>query len=132
MSLAQAFKVICGVSLIVLLGAGCAAILAYDVPPIAEAGPDQTIKLGGTLTLDASKSREIDSGKLVRYKWTVVGVPKGNEAALGKVLYDGPNATYTMTWSSDASGVGVWTIELRAYDDGGNLAADEMHVIVEK
>ena len=67
------------ITICVLLPAFCllltACALVEDVPPVADAGQDQTVKLGTPLTLDASRSREIDGGTIVEYRWTIIGVP---------------------------------------------------------
>ena len=73
-----------GTALCCLLLAACS--LVEDVPPVADGGKDQTVKLGAPITLDASKSREIDGGRIVEYRWTIIGVPKGKEDQLNRVI----------------------------------------------
>ncbi|MCA1552988.1 MAG: hypothetical protein LC737_01275, partial [Chloroflexi bacterium] len=76
---------------------------------MADAGKDQTVKLGTPITLDATKSREIDGGKIVEYRWTVVGVPKGKEDQLNRVLATTNEPTATIELPNDEGAVGVWT-----------------------
>jgi hypothetical protein len=116
--------------LLLMLPTACA--LVEDVPPVADAGPDQSVKLGTPITLDASKSREIDGGNIVSYRWTVTGVPKGKEDWLNKVLVTAADPKPTVQLPSDDGALGVWTIEMRATDDGGNLAANEVHITLVK
>ena len=116
--------------LLLILPTACA--LVEDVPPVADAGPDQSVKLGTPITLDASKSREIDGGTIVSYKWTVTGVPKGKEDWLNKVLITAADPKPTVQLPSDDGAAGVWTIEMRATDNGGNLAANEVHITLVK
>ena len=70
--------------IVVLLLSGCG--LVEDVPPVADAGKDQTLKLGATVALDASKSREIDGGRIVEYRWMIIGVPRGKESDVNRVV----------------------------------------------
>ena len=116
--------------IIVLLLAGCG--LVEDVPPVADAGKDQTAKLGSTLALDASKSREIDGGRIVEYRWTIIGVPRGKESDVNRVVATGPGAQTSIELPGDDGALGVWTLELRVTDDGGNRAANEVHVTLVK
>ena len=116
--------------IIVLLLAGCG--LVEDVPPVADAGKDQTVKLGATVALDASKSREIDGGRIVEYRWTIIGVPKGKESDVNRVVATAPGPQTSIELPADDGALGVWTLELRVTDDGGNRAANEVHVTLVK
>ena len=118
----------------IVIGALClllaACSLVEDVPPVADAGPDQTVKLGAPVSLDASKSREIDGGKIVQYQWTITGVPKGKEDQLNKVVATTADPRTSVQLPADAGAVGVWTLEVRVTDDGGNRAANEVHITI--
>ncbi|MCP5197341.1 MAG: hypothetical protein H6974_11225 [Gammaproteobacteria bacterium] len=50
-------------------------------PPVAEAGPAQTVPLGATVQLDGSGSSDADGDGLT-YQWTLTTVPLGSTAAL--------------------------------------------------
>jgi hypothetical protein len=49
--------------------------------PIAEAGPDQTTRVGEPVTLDGSGSYDVDSDTLT-YRWEIVERPEGSTVAL--------------------------------------------------
>lgn len=120
----------------VLLSAFCllttACSLIEDVPPVADAGQDQTVKLSAPIMLNASKSREIDGGKIVEYRWTIIGAPKGKEGELNRVIAATQTPTVTIQLPNDDGAVGVWTFELRVTDNGNNRAANEVRVTVTK
>ncbi|MDR4508329.1 MAG: PKD domain-containing protein [Candidatus Brocadiaceae bacterium] len=52
-----------------------------DVPPLADAGPDQPVTIGETVSLDGSGSSDAN-GDALTYKWTLVSRPFGSNAAL--------------------------------------------------
>lgn len=110
-----------------------ACSLVEDVPPVAHAGDDQkAVKLGAPIVLDASKSREIDGGSIVEYRWTIIGVPKGKESELNKVLATLKEARTQIQLPSDEGALGTWTLELRVTDNSGNRAANDVRVTLVK
>jgi len=52
-------------------------------PPSANAGPDQTVSVGNTVTLDGSGSKDVDGDQLTM-AWSFVSVPAGSSAALSR------------------------------------------------
>jgi len=52
-----------------------------DVAPIANAGSSQSAVVGGTVTLNGSKSTDTD-GVALTYQWSVVSAPSGSKAAI--------------------------------------------------
>lgn len=56
------------------------AILDNSVP-IADAGPDQTVPVGATASLDGTGSSDID-GDTLTYAWELTGMPAGSAAVL--------------------------------------------------
>jgi len=78
---ATAGRAMCvAIAMLVLLGAGIrgAAVgkfgpVPMDSPPVADAGPDQTVNEGATVQFDGAGSTD-DTG-IVNYTWTVPGNP---------------------------------------------------------
>ena len=52
-----------------------------NTPPVANAGPDQTVVVTQTVTLDGSHSTDAD-GDPLQYRWSMVAVPTGSHASL--------------------------------------------------
>ena len=52
-----------------------------NTAPVANAGPDQTVQLGATVTLNGSGSNDVDGNPLT-YQWAFVTVPTGSTAKL--------------------------------------------------
>ncbi|MBI3803173.1 MAG: hypothetical protein HY282_05360 [Nitrospirae bacterium] len=76
--------------------------------PTANAGPDQAVASGATVTLDGSASSD-PNGKTVHYQWQLVSTPKGSAAKL-----DTPASVVT-TFVADTDG--VYKIQLQAIED---------------
>jgi hypothetical protein len=75
--------------------------------PVADAGNDATINLGGTAQLDGSQSTDADYN-LITFSWTVIDQPAGSDAGLQGA--DSGNATVTPDMA------GNYTLELMVYD----------------
>jgi K319L-like, PKD domain/PKD domain/Calx-beta domain len=54
---------------------------ACNTPPVADAGPDQTLALGAQVLLDGSRSTDAD-GDALTFAWSFVNVPPGSQALL--------------------------------------------------
>jgi hypothetical protein len=109
--------------------AGCA--LATKAPPVANAGPDMTARVGERVSYDGSQSVDLDGGEIVYYQWKVTAAPEGREEETGRVLREGEDAAVWTTESALANeDVGEWVIELRVTDDEGQSATDEMMLTV--
>ena len=93
--------------------------------PYAEAGPNQTVKyvpfVGAKVKVDASGS--IDDGRIVEYWWDF-GVNDDPEYTDDIVVSSSPTAEYTYTE------IGTYIVTLRITDDAGNMAVDDLKVIV--
>ena len=110
-----------------------ACALVEDVPPVAHAGDDQkAVKLGTPILLDASKSREIDGGTIVEYRWTISGAPKGKENELNKIIVTSKEPKAQVQLPNDEGALGVWTLELRVTDNSGNRAANDVRITLVK
>jgi PKD repeat protein len=85
-----------------------------NTPPVADAGPDQTVYLGTTVVLDGSGSHDVD-GPIAGYSWDFGdGTPVGS----------GVEVTH------DYSDHGVYTVTLTVTDDFGEMDTDTCTVTV--
>ena len=57
------------------------SITTLNSPPVANAGPDQTLFVTNTVTLDGTGSTDVD-GSAITYSWALISVPTGSGAAL--------------------------------------------------
>ena len=108
---------------------GCA--LATKAPPVANAGPDVTVHVGETVSLDGSSSIDLDGGPIVYYHWSIRAAPEGRQDEVGRVLQEGQDAAVCTTdLAMNEDNLGQWTVELRVTDDEGQSATDEMMLTV--
>jgi mono/diheme cytochrome c family protein len=90
--------------------------------PVADAGPDQTVEVGTTVTLDGTGSSDPD-GDALSYRWTL-SVPDGSSAALDDA------SVATPTFTPDVAGVYNATLVV---DDGElEAAADDVAITAEE
>ncbi len=98
----------------------------YEAPenqaPTADAGPDQSVGEGESVTLHGENSSDPD-GSITAYAWTQTG---GTAVALSDP--DGPNPTFTAPLV-DVGGEAL-TFQLTVTDDGGLTASDTVIVNV--
>ena len=73
-------------------------ITTQNSPPVANAGPDQTVFVGTTVTLDGSGSTDVD-GDLLSYHWSLITVPEGSAASLS----DATAVSRPSRWTSQAA-----------------------------
>lgn len=52
-----------------------------DNPPVANAGPDPSVRIGSTVILNGSGSSDPD-GDTITYSWSISSKPKGSKAKL--------------------------------------------------
>lgn len=90
-------------------------------PPVADAGPDQTVRLGSLVTLDGGKSADPDSGpsSSLSFAWTRTAGP--NVALTGT---NSAKPTFTPTVK------GAYTFSLTVNDGAANSAPDEVTITV--
>ena len=105
---------------------GIVDIGAYEYPgnsfPTANAGPDQIVKQGATVTLDGSKSFDPD-GTIVLYRWIQIG--EGTEI----ILSDPSDIRPTFTALGGDSGA-IITFQLTVTDDGGLSSSDTVMITI--
>ncbi|HET9306133.1 MAG TPA: PKD domain-containing protein, partial [Candidatus Sulfotelmatobacter sp.] len=83
------------------------AISTINTPPVANAGPNQTITVTGTVQLDGSGSTDVD-GNPITYSWVFLSVPAGSHATLVN-----PNAV-NPTFMADV--LGMYIVQLTVND----------------
>jgi hypothetical protein len=88
-------------------------------PPVADAGPDQTVDIGDTVRLDGSGSSDSD-GDPLSYSWSFISRPVGSEAALSD-----PNIVNPIFVADVA---GDYVLELAVDDGRGGTDSDQMKV----
>ncbi len=92
-----------------------------NLPPIADAGPDQTLFLGPGVALDGSGSSDPD-GDPITYAWTFDSRPAGSAAVLAGAT------TVNPTFTPDLKG--VYVLRLIVNDGALDSAPDTMTVTV--
>ena len=82
-----------------------------NTPPVANAGPNQSIQVGTVVHLDGSHSTDVDGDTLV-YSWSILSAPSGSTAALSD-----PHAVQP-TFTADL--LGNYVIQLVVNDGTAN------------
>ena len=90
-------------------------------PPVADAGPDQTVSIGATVHLDGSGSSDPDGTPIASFRWTLTR-PNGSNAALSSSTIVNP------TFVADRAG--TYTAELIVSDGALSSAPDAVTVTV--
>jgi hypothetical protein len=80
--------------------------------PVAIAGPNQTVPVGTTVTLDGSNSYDVDGNPLT-YSWSFITIPTNSYANLGSG-YASPTPTFT------ADVAGTYVLRLTVSDENGS------------
>ncbi len=111
--------------------AGQTALAQFDVtcvgpnlPPIADAGPDQSVvdadnSGSEAVTLDGSGSADVD-GTIVSWSWSVNGLEVGTGETLDVAAHAGIH-TVTLTVTDDEGATGTDDVVITVVSAGGNL-----------
>ncbi len=90
---------------------------AVNTPPVANAGPDQTVKTSQTVQLNGAGSSDADGNPLT-YAWSFVSRPAGSTAALSNPIVVNP------TFVADK--FGTYVVQLVVNDGTVNSAPDDV------
>lgn len=106
-----------------LLLAGCGG----GAPLKADAGPDFSVKMGGSPTFDGCKS----TGDIVNYKWTIITPPPTLAADAGKVIREvDAHCSFILDAHMGVDELGEWVVQLEVRDSKDNTATDAVTVTV--
>ena len=94
------------------------ALAAGNTPPVANAGPDQSARVGETVTLDGSASTDAEGDPLT-YDWSLPGVP-ASAATLADATTVNPQLTLNQP--------GAYTAQLVVHDGQAESAPDTVTV----
>ncbi len=97
--------------------AATVTITTINRPPVANAGPDQTVTAGALVNLTGAASSDPD-GTTVTYLWTLVTRPAGSNAALTGATTATPSFTPDLT--------GAYTARLVVNDGTASSPADDV------
>lgn len=90
-----------------------------NTAPVANAGPDQTLQMGATVTLNGSGSSDADGNPLT-YQWTLITMPAGSGARLSSLT------TAMPTFVADRAG--DYVVRLLVNDRTVNSAPDTVTI----
>jgi hypothetical protein len=91
-------------------------------PPVADAGPDQTVFVTDTVRLDGSGSSDAD-GDLLRYQWSFAATPSGSAASLSNPAAIGPTFVVDLP--------GTYVLQLIVDDGSVASAPDSVSIVTE-
>ena len=112
-----------------LTGSGCTITSPTDTggdgeggnnAPVANAGVDQSVPIGTTVTLDGTASSDSDNDNLT-YSWSPVSLPSGSTAVLSDSAYNRPS------FIADIAGTYTW--QLVVNDGSASSNADQVNII---
>lgn len=92
---------------------------AVNTAPIANAGPNQTIPVGSSVTLDGSASKDPD-GNALSYAWSLKSLPAGSTARLSSVTTVNPSFVPDMP--------GIYVVQLVVNDGTVNSTPSETQI----
>jgi len=95
---------------------------ALNSPPVADAGPDQSVPIRTIVTLDGSRSTDLE-GDVLNYTWSFVSTPEGSTAMLSD--------EYSIHPTFPADHAGDFVVRLHLRDDRGGDSEDTVVVTVQ-
>lgn len=98
------------------------SITTLNSPPVANAGPDQTVFVATTVTLDGTGSTDVD-GNAITYAWALVSAPAGSGATLDSATV--PRPTFVIDRP------GVYVAQLVVHDGSVPSAPDTVTITTE-
>ncbi|RMH34417.1 MAG: DUF11 domain-containing protein, partial [Nitrospirae bacterium] len=101
---------------------GCAIVTGGNNAPVANAGPDQTVRVGDLVTLDGSASSDVDGDPLT-FAWSIIQEPSGSAATLSD-----PTAVMPTFFANAA---GTYVLQLIVNDGTVNSAPDTVTITTE-
>jgi len=90
-----------------------------NTPPVARAGPDQTVDVGATVALGATGSSDAD-GDALAYRWSMSSMPAGSAAVVASA--DKVNASFV------ADRPGTYVVRLLVSDGKADSTPDDVQV----
>ncbi|MGD8885099.1 MAG: PKD domain-containing protein, partial [Gammaproteobacteria bacterium] len=97
-------------------------ITTENTPPVANAGPNQNISVGDTVTLDGSNSSDVD-GDLLTFNWSFTSLPPESTAVLSD------NTAVMPLFDVDV--FGTYVLQLIVNDGTVNSVADTVTVVTD-
>ena len=101
----------------IVVSVTCPPALTPNIPPVANAGPDQTATVGTTVNLDGSGSSDAN-GDTLTYAWSFVSRPTGSTATLSGA------ATFNPSFILDKAG--TYVVQLIVNDGQASSTADRV------
>ena len=95
------------------------SISTINVPPIADAGPDQAVFVGNSVSLDGNRSMDMDGDPLT-YSWSFTSLPTGSTATLSDPSSVNP------TFNVDLAG--IYSLSLVVNDGVLNSSPDTISI----
>ncbi|MFC5973467.1 hypothetical protein ACFPYI_19230 [Halomarina salina] len=106
------------------VGSATLTVENVNQPPTADAGDDQTVGAGDTVSLDGSESTDPNPEDTLDYEWSQVG--NGPQVTLSDNMVDNPTFT-----APDVTSATTLTFELLVTDDDGDASTDTVEVTVQ-
>ncbi len=96
--------------------------------PTANAGSDQVVANGATVTLSGANSSDLDGDTLQSYTWTFTSVPSGSSLATGDTGAITQGSPPAASFTADA--IGTFVVSLVVNDGTVNSEADTVNIVV--